>query len=154
MFICTSVRAMVSSRPKAFHHSGIPFFSSQEATAQLRYMVQKTQDPADRYASAQRFFAAAYYQKAQEFSDHLTALFSLPSPRVELLLRHASCWLDFEQYRQRYSLPCSVRLLAEQEAAFQATYWHNKLFNDGLPGAVQIVEFVPDWQHGRADPAI
>ncbi len=50
----------------------------REATAQFRHMVRKTQDPAERYDAALESLAAAYYQRPQEFSDELTALFGPP----------------------------------------------------------------------------
>ena len=30
-------------------------------------------------------------------------------------------------------------------AAFQATYWHNRLYNDAMPAGVQVLSFSPDW---------
>ena len=35
---------------------------SEEYTAQFRYMVQKTNDPAERYQNAMQMLASAYYQ--------------------------------------------------------------------------------------------
>jgi hypothetical protein len=47
-----------------------------------------------------------------------------------------------------------VRLLAEADPLYQATFWHNKLFNPNLPGRVQVLSFAPDWMHaGRVDAA-
>jgi hypothetical protein len=45
-----------------------------------------------------------------------------------------------------------VRALAEDDPAFQGTYWHNALFNAGLPGGVQVLGFQPDWALAEADP--
>jgi hypothetical protein len=123
-----------------------------EATAQFRHMARKTQDPAERYDAALKMLAAAYYQRAREFSDQLTALFGPGSELAGQLLSNGHCRLDFEQYSQRYSLPCTVRALAEDDPAFQGTYWHNALFNAGLPGGVQVLGFQPDWALAEADP--
>ena len=60
--------------------------ASQEVTSQLQHMVRKTRDPAERHESALGFLAAAYYQRPDEFSDELTALFGSRSTRVEQLL--------------------------------------------------------------------
>jgi hypothetical protein len=123
-----------------------------EATAQFRHMVRKTQDPAERYAAALKMLAAAYYQRPQEFSDRLTALFGPGSEIAERTLAAGRCRLAFEQYSQRYTLPCSVRALAEDDPVYQATYWHNALFNSALQGGVQVLGFQPDWALAEADP--
>ncbi len=124
----------------------------REATAQFRHMVRKTQDPAERYDAALETLAAAYYQRPQEFSDELTALFGPASDLADRLLAVGSCVLDFAQYSQLYRLPCAVRNLAEADPAFQATYWHNALFNPALPGGVRMLGFQPDWARAEAEP--
>jgi hypothetical protein len=123
-----------------------------EATAQFRHMVRKTQDPAERYAGALEMLAAAYYQRPREFSDQLTALFDAGSEIAEKLLAAGRCRLAFEQYSQSYTLPCTVRALAEDDPAYQATYWHNALFNPALPGGVRVLGFRPDWARAEAAP--
>ncbi len=131
----------------------------REATAQFRHMVRKTQDPAERHGAALETLAAAYYQRPQEFSDELTALFG-PPPGIgppglaDQLLAAGQCVLDFEQYSQRYRLPCAARNLGQDEPAFQATYWHNALFNPALPGGLRVLGFQPDWARAEAEPAV
>ena len=131
----------------------------REATAQFRHMVRKTQDPAERHDAALETLAAAYYQRPQEFSDELTALFG-PPPGIgppglaDQLLAAGHCVLDFEQYSQRYRLACAVRDLGEDEPAFQATYWHNALFNPALPGGLRVLGFQPDWARAVAEPGV
>ncbi len=131
----------------------------RETTAQFRHMVRKTQDPAERYDAALETLAAAYYQRPQEFSDELTALFG-PPPGVgppglaDRLLAAGHCVLDFEQYSQRYRLPCAARNLGQDEPAFQATYWHNALFNPALPGGLRVLGFQPDWARAVAEPGV
>ncbi len=124
----------------------------QEATAQFRHMVRKTQDPAERYDAALKMLAAAYYQRPREFSDRLTALFGPDSEIAEPTLAAGRCLLAFEQYSQSYTLPCSVCALAEDDPAFQGTYWHNALFNPALPSGVRVLGFQPDWGSAEADP--
>ena len=121
-------------------------------TAQFRHMVRKTQDPAERYDAALKMLAAAYYQRPQEFSDQLTALFGPDSEIAVRTLTAGRCLLAFEQYSQSYTLPCSVRALDEDDPAFQGTYWHNALFNPALPGGVRVLGFQPDWGLAVADP--
>ncbi len=116
--------------------------ASQEVTTRFQHMVRKTRDPAERRESALRFLAAAYYQRPDEFSDQMTALFAPRSMLAEQLLEAAQCTLDFEQFSQRYRLNCRVNLLAESDAAYQFTY---SLFSPAIPGDVQILGFKPDF---------
>jgi len=123
-----------------------------EFASRFRFMASKTNDPADRRDSALRFLAAGYYQKPDEFSDELTALFAPRSGLADHLLAARRCVLVFEQYGQRYRLPCAVRDLPENDSAYQVTYWHNSLFNPAIPGGIQILGFRPDWPAARATP--
>jgi len=123
--------------------------ASREDTSQFQHMVRKTRDPAERHESALRFLAAAYYQRPDEFSDQMTALFGPRSEMAARLLEAGECRLDFEQYAQRYRLTCRVGELAESDAAYQFTYWHNSLFNPAIPAHVQVLQFMPDWSAGR-----
>jgi hypothetical protein len=123
-----------------------------ETTTQFRFMVKKTHDPADRYDAALRHLAAAYYQHPDSFSDRLTAVFA---PKAELpgqISGRTDCVLSFAQFSQRWRLPCAAQLLEPDAAEYQATYWHNALFNPRLPGIVRIVAFSPDWARAEADP--
>jgi hypothetical protein len=123
-----------------------------ETTTQFRFMVKKTNDPADRYDAALRHLAAAYYQHPDSFSDRLTAVFA---PKAELpgqISGRTDCVLSFAQFSQSWRLPCAVQLLDSDAAEYQATYWHNALFNPLLPGGVRIVAFSPDWARAEADP--
>ncbi|MGQ0658468.1 MAG: hypothetical protein ACT4NU_10310 [Chromatiales bacterium] len=126
----------------------------EATTAQFRFMASKTHDPAERYANALRLLQAEYYQHADEFSDLITALFSLDSRSCRSMAEAARCTLRFEEGEQLFSLGCAVRSLEEEHAAFQATYWHNVLFNRGLPGRVEILGFLPDWAAASAEPGI
>lgn len=125
-----------------------------ETTAQFRHTVLRTHDPVERWEGAVKMMQAAYYQRAREFSDQLTALFGPNAEAARRLSMTGACLLDFEQYNQRYRIPCKVRALAQSEPAFQATYWHNHLFNPNLPGDVTVLGFAPDWAHADAEPPI
>lgn len=125
-----------------------------EATAQFRHLVLKTHDPADRYDGAVKLLSAAYFQRPQEFADEMTALFNAGSGLARELLQAGNCRLDFAQFSQSYSLPCRVRAVAEHDSAFQATYWHNRLFNATMPSRVWVLAFAPDWEHATAEPAL
>lgn len=125
-----------------------------DTIAQFRHMVRKTHDPAERRASALRFLAAAYYQRSREFSDRLTALFGPDSALLRQMLYYGRCRLDFSQYNQLYRIPCTIQQLSRQDAAYQATYWHNSLFNPYLPNDVQVLQFRPDWIYAQAEPPV
>lgn len=127
---------------------------SGEATAQFRHMARKTNDPAERLQSALKHLQAAYYQKPRDFSDVMTALFGPGSESAARLAGAGGCRLVFEQYQQRYDIPCAVLRLVESEPAYQATYWHNALFNPRLPAGVEILAFSPDWAHASAEPPV
>ena len=126
--------------------------NSDTHTLEFRHMVLRTQDPANRYAGALKKLAEAYYQRPQEFSDCLTALFSAESKLVDQLLLVKSCALEFDFQRQYYRIPCAVENLPEHHADYQATYWHNRLFNPAMPSGVQVLSFIPVWDEAKADP--
>ena len=116
-----------------------------DSIAQFRHVVRQSHDPARRHDAAVRILSAAYYQFSRGFSDRMTALFSSDSPTAAALLEDGECRLEFDQFSQRYALPCAVAALDEDDPAFQASYWHSAMFNPALPGAVQILAFTPDW---------
>ena len=119
--------------------------ASDDVTAQFQHMVRRTRDPAERRDSALKFMAAAYYQRPDEFSDELTALFGPDSALARRLVDAGRCRLDFAQFGQRYVLECRVRRLAETDPGIAFTYWHACLFNPAIPGDAEILAFQPDW---------
>ncbi len=125
----------------------------EKIAAEFRHAYQRTADPADRMEAALRKLAEAYFQRAGEFSDELTALFAIDSTLAEALVAHGTCRLEFEHGRQEFRLPCEVHKLAKDDPAFQVTYWHNSLFNPSMPGEVTVLGFRPQWKHAVADPA-
>ncbi len=121
-------------------------------TPEMRHMVRKTNDPALRREAALTFFSEYYYQSAAEFSDILTATFPPGSPGAAKIREAGRVTLTFEAYNQRYDLACRVWTLAEHNPLYQATYWHNLLFNPGLAADTIILGFEPDWARSTADP--
>lgn len=121
-------------------------------TPEMRHMVRRTNDPAQRRDAALTFFSETYYQKAAEFSDILTATFPPGSPGAETIREAGRVTLTFEAFSQRYDLECRVWALAEHNPLWQATYWHNLLFNPGLAADTVILGFEPDWARSTADP--
>jgi hypothetical protein len=122
-------------------------------TPEMRHMVRKTNDPAQRRQSALTFFSEYYYQKASEFSDILTATFPPDSPGAAAIRAAGRVTLTFQAYGQRYDLACKVWALATHNPLHQATYWHNLLFNPNLPSDAVILGFEPDWARSSADPS-
>ena len=121
-------------------------------TPEMRHMAQRTNDPAQRRETALKFFSEFYYQKADEFSDILTATFPPGSAGAAKIREAVRCTLSFSAFSQRFDLECRVWLLAERNPLWQATYWHNMLFNPGLSADTVILGFEPDWSASRADP--
>ena len=126
----------------------------EASTAEFRHMVWRTFDQRERYQAALRYLQSAYFQDPSRFDDRLTAVFSADSELPGKLSGRHDCVLAFEQFSQRFWLNIvAVELLEPDDPAFQATYWHNALFNPSLPAAVQIVAFEPDWSQARAEPS-
>jgi len=122
----------------------------ENSTQFFKYQVVKTQDPNERYDKVLEFLQGPYFQQPARFCDVLTALFAQRSELAARLLDHERCVLDFEQYRQRYRIPCAVTRLAAAHPRHQATYWHNRLFNEHLPPAIEVLAFTPDWAHSAS----
>lgn len=127
---------------------------NQDLTTQFRFIYKRTQDPLLRLEDGLKILQAGHYQRAAEFSDVMTALFAPESKAAALLVHLGKARLDFRQFSQAYSIPCEVTLLGRDEGLWQATYWHNSLFNPQLPGDVKILAFKPDWAHASADPPL
>ena len=122
-------------------------------TPEMRHMAQRTNDPASTREAALKFFSEFYYQKASEFSDILTATFPPDSEGAATIRRADRCTLTFEAYNQRYDLDCKVWKLTDKNPLWQATFWHNALFNPSLPADTVILAFEPDWNASSADPS-
>jgi hypothetical protein len=121
-------------------------------TAQFQYIVKQTHAPVERYEAAVRILQNVYYQYPGEFSDELTALFKPSSSIVRELVAAGCCTLSYYQANQHFSIPCAVHKLAETDPFFQATYWHNAMFNSKSGGSAQVLKFVADWDATLAEP--
>lgn len=127
--------------------------AAHDKTPELRHIVRRTNDPALRRDAALRLFSEFYYQKPEHFCDLLTATFPPASKGAEALLTAGGARLTFAAYSQRFDISCRVRALAATSPEWQATFWHNLLFNPALPSDTVILGFVPEWEHSSADPA-
>ena len=125
---------------------------SHSRTPEMRHMVQSIFDPSQRREKAIQFFSEMYYQKSGQFSDSLTAAFPPNSPVAEAISVAGTCSLTFECYGQRFDLVCAVSTLTRNDPLFQATWWHNVLFNPDLHPNTVILEFEPDWSNSSAEP--
>lgn len=114
-------------------------------TEELRHMVQSTNDPRVAREKGLRFLASSYYQRAREFQDLMTGLFSHDSEMAKTMLQAGQCRLVFEQYEQQHSVACDVQPLEAGDYSYDATYWHNSLFNPSLPANPLIIGFMPIW---------
>jgi len=114
-------------------------------TEELRHMVQSTNDPRVSREKGLQFLASSYYQRTREFQDLMTGLFSAGSSIAEEVLQTGQCQLVFEQYEQQYSVTCDVQKLAADEYSYDATFWHNSLFNPSMPASPLIIGFTPIW---------
>lgn len=122
-------------------------------TPELQHMAAKTNDPAQRRDQALRFLSATYYQKANQFSDILTATFPPESPGAVQIHEAGHCRLKFEAYAQQFDLHCKVWRLAPHNLLHQATIAHNILFNPALPPDTVVLGFEPNWEESSSDPA-
>lgn len=120
-------------------------------TPELQHLFRRTHDPAQRREKAIQFFSETYYQKAREFSDILTATFPPGSPGAAAISAAGNCTLAFEAYGQRYDLLCKVWTLDKTDPLYQATWWHNMLFNPNMHPNTVIFGFEPDWDHSTAE---
>lgn len=127
-----------------------PAFSK---TPELRHLAQRTCDQAERREKAIQYLSSTYYQRPREFSDTLTATFLPQSSAAAALSGADYCWLRFDAYGQRYDLHCNATSLPHGDPLYQATWWHNLLFNPNLHPDTVILSFEPNWRLSFASPA-
>jgi len=120
---------------------------SRESTSLFSHQYLKTQDPNERYDKVLEILQASYFQQPALFGDVMTGLFGPRSEVAARLMTHGRCILEFEEYAQGYRIPCAVAALDEEDALYQATYWHNRMFNPNQPEGLRILSFTPDWSH-------
>jgi len=127
---------------------------SADTTAQFRHIVKKTHDPRQRYEAAMKLLASAYYQHPEAFSDRMTGLFQPGSGLAGRLLGLGRAVLAFHQYGQSYRVPVTVEELGEDDPPWQATFWHNAMFNQAMPAHPHVLAFEPDWTRATAFPPV
>lgn len=125
-----------------------------DTTRQFRHMVKKTHDPQQRYEAAIAFLSSAYYQHPEAFDDTVTALFQRGAALARSLLGLGRAILVFQHYGQSFRLPCAIAELGEDDASWQATYWHNALFNPAIPPHPHVLAFTPGWTQATAFPPV
>jgi len=118
---------------------------SEDVTREFRFIIQKTQDHQARYESGLKLLSEYYYQIPGEFDEEMTAVYSMESEFAKRIVKSNSCMLEFDQGNQIYKLNCRTRFIEPKEQKYQATYWHNSLFNTSMPGVVSMIGFTPDW---------
>ncbi|MCP4765770.1 MAG: hypothetical protein GY875_05805 [Gammaproteobacteria bacterium] len=115
-------------------------------TDEFRHIVRKTPDPGEWVKNGLRILSELHYHETDQFDNRLTALFSLDSRLAVALLEVGQCHLKIVQDSIDYEFDFDVATLSAGDEHFEATYWHNRLFNPTLPGNVQILSFTPRLQ--------
>ena len=112
-------------------------------TDEFRHIVRKTQDSSEWVKNGLRILSELHYHETDQFDTRLTALFGLDSAAADALLEAGQCHLKIAEKSVDYGFDFDVESLADESELFQATYWHNRLFNPTLPGQVRILSFTP-----------
>jgi len=115
----------------------------ESTTSEFRHIILKTQDCADWISNGLRILAERHYQDDFNFSDELTALFGIDSSLADALTTAGQCHLKITEGSIEQEFDFNVREIGEKESAYQATYWHNHLFNPSIPGRVRVLGFTP-----------
>ena len=112
-------------------------------TREFAHIVRKTRDPSQWITNGLRILAERHYQEPAAFDPRLTALFSLDSSIAYALLKAGACRLEFAEKSMSFGFDFDVASLDAEDPLFQATFWHNHLFNPTLPGQVRVLVFNP-----------
>ena len=126
----------------------------QSLLPELQHLVRRTLDPAQRRQKALELLSETYYQKATSFSDILTATFPPQSPRAAAIRKVGHCRLLFSGYGQFYQVDCKIWALTKKNTLYQATFWHNLLFNPNLHPDTIVLGFEPDWTNSTSEPLV
>ena len=127
----------------------------ENSTELFRYQYLKTQDPNERCDKIVEILQGSYFQEPSRFSDLMTALFGPRSALAALLCARGAASSTSSNTARAIAFPARSRGSPSGHPFYQATYWHNRLFNPNLPAAVEILSFRPDWPHSaryRLDP--
>ncbi|MCY4446045.1 MAG: hypothetical protein OXC02_06270 [Rhodobacteraceae bacterium] len=118
---------------------------SQSVNQELIHMNKANHDLIKRREKAIQFFGERYYQKPDWFSDILTSTFVTGSERYQSLVAEKRCMLQFNAFNHEFNLACRIKVYQPNEHSWQATYWHNLLYNPYLLPTIAVIGFVPDW---------
>ena len=116
---------------------------SADRTSEFRHIIRKTHDSSQWVKNGLRILAELHYHEVDQFVNDLTALFSHDSSIAYALLKAGQCQLRFTEASIEHAFDFDVRSLDQVDELFQATYWHNHLFNSTLPGNVRVLAFSP-----------
>jgi len=116
-----------------------------ESTEFFKHQVRRSNDRREVMEKGLTYLQSTHFQVSTGFCDVLTAVFPARSRIAATMLEKPACMLEFSQFNQDFRLTCSVRALADDNDLYQATLWHNRLFNRELPDGVTILGFQPDW---------
>ena len=116
---------------------------SATRTDEFRHIVRKTPDSSQWIKNGLRILAELHYHETDQFKDALTALFALESAMADAFVQAGRCHLKFAEGSIDYGFDFDVAELAQGDEDFEATYWHNRLFNPTLPGKVRVLSFSP-----------
>ncbi len=114
-----------------------------DRTSEFRHIIRKTHDSSQWVKNGLRILAELHYHETDQFVNELTALFSHDSSTAYALLKAGQCKLRFAEGSIEHVFDFDVRSLDQDDERFQATYWHNHLFNPALPGRVRVLAFMP-----------
>lgn len=122
----------------------------EASTAEFSHIVKRSHDPQVRVTDAIKLLSNVHYQYPGDFSDRMTALFGENSGLAATLLEAGGGRLEFSQFGQTFDIRCAVSVLAKDDPAWQATFWHNHMFNPAIPESAVILAFTPDWSNGKS----
>lgn len=123
-----------------------------ESTAFLRFQVEKSTDARTVRDRGLGYLRGEYYQQPETFADSMAAVLPQDSAIAARLVIDPKCLLLFDQFRQRFELPCTADELGPGNPARAAALWHNRVFNPQLPDTVRVFSFAPDWTAATAVP--
>lgn len=122
---------------------------SATRTDEFRHIVRKTPDSSQWVKNGLRILAELHYHETDQFLDTLTALFAVDSAMADAFVQARQCHLKFAEGSIDYGFDFEVAELAQGDEDFEATYWHNRLFNPTLPGKVRVLSFSPRLEDER-----
>ena len=114
------------------------------STHMFRHIGRQSHDPRQRYEKGLKVLADEYFERPELFADLSTAQFAQESETAAELVQEDLCVLSFQEGKRVHSLECTVAALQETDPFYQATCWHNCLFNQGLQPGGRVLCFVPE----------